>query len=86
MSLLVIVMQLMRFYELLIVVYVLMSWLRPTGGLVFDIYRTLGTIVEPWIGLFRRIMPRTGAFDFSPLVAIIVLQVLEQIIARLLYR
>ncbi|MGB4441971.1 MAG: YggT family protein [Coriobacteriia bacterium] len=86
MSLLVILVQLMRFYELLIVVYVLMSWFRPSSGLLFDIYRTLGTIVEPWIGLFRRIMPRTGMLDFSPLVAIIVLQVLEQIIARLLFR
>ena len=76
MSLLVIVLQLMRFYELLIVVYVLMSWLRPSTGLLFDVYRTLGTIVEPWIGLFRRIMPRTGMLDFSPLVAIIVLQII----------
>lgn len=86
MNLLVMVVQLMRFYELLIVVYVLMSWLRPSSGLILDIYRTLGTIVEPWLGLFRRIMPRTGMIDFSPLVAIIVLQVIEQVIARLLYR
>lgn len=85
MNLVLMLVQLMRFYELLIVVYVLMSWLRPSTGLLFDVYRTLGTIVEPWIGLFRRILPRTGMLDFSPLVAIIVLQVIERIIARLLY-
>lgn len=86
MSIAAILVQLMRFYELLIVVYVLMSWFRPSAGLLFDLYRTLGTIVEPWIGIFRRIMPRTGMLDFSPLVAIIVLQVIERVVAGLLFR
>lgn len=86
MNVVTILVQLMRFYELLIVVYVLMSWFRPSGGLLFDLYRTLGTIVEPWVGIFRRIMPRTGMLDFSPLVAIIVLQVIERVVAGLLFR
>ncbi|MGB4592687.1 MAG: YggT family protein [Coriobacteriia bacterium] len=67
---------LISFYSTAIFVYVLMSWFRPTG-IFFDIYRILGQICEPYIGLFRRILPMSGGgIDFSPLVAILVLQYL----------
>ncbi len=65
----------LRFYGALILIYVLMSWFRPTGFL-FEIFRVIGSVVEPYISLFRRFMPSTGAIDFSPLVAILVLQLL----------
>ena len=67
--------RLIYFYGMLILVYVIMSWFRPRGSL-FDVFHVIGTVVEPYIGLFRRFMPPTGAVDFSPLVAILVLQVL----------
>jgi len=67
--------RLIYFYGMLILVYVIMSWFRPRGFL-FDVFHVIGTVVEPYIGLFRRFMPPTGAVDFSPLVAILVLQVL----------
>jgi YggT family protein len=63
------------FYGMLILVYVIMSWFRPSG-FFFEIFRVIGSVVEPYIGLFRRLMPNTGAIDFSPLAAILVLQVL----------
>lgn len=63
------------FYSFCILAYVLMSWFRPTG-IVFDIYRILGQICEPYVGIFRRIMPATGGMDFSPLVAMLVLEYL----------
>lgn len=65
----------LQFYEFLIFAYVLMSWFARTGTL-FEIYRLLGTVCEPYIGLFRRILPQTGMIDFSPLVALLVLQLL----------
>jgi len=66
---------LISFYELCIFAYVLMSWFRPTGFL-FDIYRMLGQICEPFIGIFRRFVPIAGGFDVSPIVAILVLRLL----------
>lgn len=76
MSLVSVVYSLVSFYSTAIFVYVLMSWFRPTG-LFFDIYRVLGQICEPYIGLFRKILPMTGGgLDFSPFVAILVLQYL----------
>ncbi len=70
-----IVNSLLYFYSLLILVYVIMSWFRPTGFL-WEVFQVIGSVVEPYIGLFRRFMPNTGMIDFSPLVAILVLQYL----------
>ena len=64
-----------QFYGTLLVVYVLMSWF-PLNGVVLDIYRVLGSVVEPYLSVFRNLIPPLGAFDFSPLVAYFVLQIL----------
>ena len=70
-----IVSRVLDFYALLILAYVVISWFRPSGFL-YDVFHVIGTVVEPYISLFRRFMPSTGAVDFSPLVAILVLQYL----------
>jgi len=62
-----------NFYVFLVFAYVIMSWFRPSGFL-YDVYAMLATICEPYIGLFRRIVPSGGGIDFSPWVAILVLQ------------
>ncbi|MHB1016912.1 MAG: YggT family protein [Coriobacteriia bacterium] len=78
-----VLLQLVNFYEILIIAYILMSWLRPTDGLVGDIYRVLGTLTEPWLGIFRRFVPPIGMIDISPIVAIIALRVLTNALVRL---
>ncbi|MBN2248160.1 MAG: YggT family protein [Coriobacteriia bacterium] len=60
-----------------------MSWIRPVDGLLGDIYRVLGTITEPWLGIFRRFIPPIGMIDISPIVAIIVLRVITNALVRL---
>ena len=68
--------RLISFYSLAIFAYVILSWFRPTGVL-YDIYRVLAQICEPYIGLFRKIVPLVaGGIDFSPWIAILVLQYL----------
>ena len=62
-----------QFYGTLIFIYVLMSWF-PMRGALYDIHNVLGSVVEPYISLFRNLIPTVGAFDFSPLVAYFVLQ------------
>jgi YggT family protein len=70
------------FYLFIVFAYVIMSWFRPSGFL-YDVYAMLATICEPYIGLFRRIVPQGGGgIDFSPLVAILVLQVIVQPVLR----
>ena len=63
-----------QFYGMLIFVYVLMSWF-PMRGALYDVYRVLGSVVEPYLRLFRNLIPVAGNFDFSPLVAYFVLQI-----------
>ncbi|MCL4554649.1 MAG: YggT family protein [Actinobacteria bacterium] len=60
------------FYQILIIAYVLLSWL-PASGVIWEIRRILGTVVEPYIGIFRKIVPSLGMIDISPIVAILVL-------------
>lgn len=75
---------LIDFYTYLIVAYVLMSWFRPSSGILYDAYHALGTVVEPWLGIFRRIVPPLGMIDISPIVAVLTLSVIGQLIGRLL--
>ncbi|EHF01482.1 hypothetical protein HMPREF1008_01627 [Olsenella sp. oral taxon 809 str. F0356] len=68
-------------YQTLIVVEVVLSWLRMTQiPLVEDFYQALATIVEPYLGLFRRFLPPVGGVDFSPILALVVLQLAQRII------
>jgi YggT family protein len=48
------------------------------------IRRALDSIVEPFLAPIRRIMPNTGMIDFSPMVLVILVQVLSQIIINIL--
>jgi YggT family protein len=45
--------------------------------------RTLNQLAEPILRPFRNILPPTGAIDFSPMLALIVIQILGQILVAL---
>lgn len=81
-----VLLKLIDFYELLIIGYVIISWFRPRTGLLADAYATLGTITEPWLGIFRRIVPSIGMIDISPIVAIIALQLIQRVLASVFFR
>jgi YggT family protein len=63
-----------QFYGVLIIIYVLMSWF-PTNGALYDAYRVLGSLVDPYLNIFRRFIPPIGGLDLSPIAAFIVLQI-----------
>lgn len=46
--------------------------------------QTLDVIVEPMLAPIRRIMPATGAFDFSPIILLILIQLIESILIQIL--
>ncbi|MDD5037832.1 MAG: YggT family protein [Dehalococcoidales bacterium] len=52
-----------------------LSWFSPgsTNLLSVILYR----VTEPILAPLRRILPRTGGLDFAPVVAIILLQLVE---------
>lgn len=49
------------------------------------IRQSIDSVVEPLLAPIRRILPQTGMIDFSPLVLIILLQVLEAVLRNLLF-
>ena len=49
-----------------------------------DIGAVLESIVGPYLNIFRRFMPPMGGIDWSPVLAILVLNLLENLILRLL--
>ena len=59
-------------YWLVIFVYILTSWLRlPYSPTLNRIQRFLYDVCEPYLRVFRRLLPSTGALDLSPMLALI---------------
>lgn len=79
---------LITIYVWLIVARALLSWfpLRP-GTFVARAYGVLYDITEPYLGVFRRLLPpaRIGGMgiDLSAILAIVVLFVVLQVLVRL---
>lgn len=62
-------------YSLIIFVYVMMSWLPTDRGILADIYNVLGKVCDPYLNLFKRIIPPLGGMvDITPIIALLVLQ------------
>ena len=57
--------------QLVILARVLLSWVDPQGRSPFAAF-IIGT-TEPILGPVRRLLPRTGMFDLSPIIVILVL-------------
>lgn len=49
------------------------------------VWRAVNALLEPVLSPIRRIMPNTGAIDFSPLVLIVGLQILSIVLRNLAY-
>lgn len=79
---------LITIYTILIVVYILTNLLFAFG--VKPPYSRAGNMVltflrdvcEPFLRLFRRFIPQIGQFDFSPVVAILLLEVFNSLIVN----
>ena len=73
-------------YTLLIILYIViqllfMAGLRPSYSRSTDaVLGFLRDICEPFLGIFRRVIPAFGGIDFSPLLAIVTLQILNSVV------
>ena len=70
-------------YVIVLIAYVLTSWVRLPYSLQ-PVQRFLYDVCEPYLRLWRRILPTFGAIDLSPLVGIIVVEVAAQVVIRIL--
>jgi YggT family protein len=75
-------------YTLLIIVYIVVqllfaAGLRPPYSRTTDsVLGFLRDVVEPFLRIFRRLSPRLGGFDFSPMLAIISLYLVNIIVVQ----
>ena len=74
-------------YVLLIFAYVLTSWIRlPYSPTLNRLQRFLYDVCDPYLRIFRRILPPLGPLDLSPIVAVIALFVIQQALDALIER
>jgi YggT family protein len=74
-------------YILLIFAYIITSWFRlPYSVWLNRIQRFLYDVCEPYLRIFRRILPPFGPLDLSPIIAIFSLYLLRIVILSILDR
>ncbi|MEA5570200.1 YggT family protein [Calothrix sp. UHCC 0171] len=66
-------------YIALLVIRILLTWF-PNVNWYNQPFSALSQITDPYLNIFRSIIPPLGGMDFSPMLAILVLQLLAQII------
>jgi YggT family protein len=74
-------------YILVIFVYVLTSWIPlPYSPAVSRVQRFLYDVCNPYLRLFRRVLPPLGPLDLSPVVAVVVLYAIKRGLDAVLVR
>jgi len=72
-------------YALVVFLYVLTSWIRLPYSLN-PVQRFLYDVCEPYLRIWRRILPSFGPLDLSPIVGIFALVVLNRVVVNVLDR
>ncbi len=76
------ILDLLQLYSLLIIIRAVMSWMRvdPRNQFV----RILNAVTDPVLDPIQRVIPPIGGnLDISPVVAILLVQLLREVIARI---
>jgi len=72
-----------RAIPLLVIVYIILTY-------ILDVYhplrQTFARLVEPMLAPIRRVVPLIGMFDLSPIVLILLVQLLASILTSFLIR
>jgi YggT family protein len=66
---------------LLVIVSVILSYFMDP---YHPVRRAIDSVVEPMLAPIRRVVPLVGMLDFSPLILIILIQVVSNLIIRFL--
>ena len=74
-------------YTILILAYIITSWVRlPYSPWLNRIQRFLYDVCEPYLRLWRRILPTFGPLDLSPMVGVLFLYLLLAVLNSILGR
>lgn len=70
---------LFEFYFILIILRIFLTWI-PSIDWNQQPIKFVREITDAYLDIFRRFIPPAGMIDFSPIIAIIVLQILQVVI------
>ena len=74
-------------YSLLILAYIITSWVRlPYTVWLNRIQRFLYDVCDPYLRMWRRVLPTFGPLDLSPVVAVLALNILLAVALNILDR
>ena len=73
----------LQIYVALMIIRVLLSWF-PNINWYDPPFSILSQLTDPYLNLFRSIIPPLGGIDFSPMIAFFVLQFGSQLLIGLL--
>ena len=69
-------------YTYVLIIRILLTWF-PTISWYDQPFSTLSQLTDPYLNLFRSIIPPLGSIDISPILAILLLQVAASLISGL---
>ncbi|HUZ15433.1 MAG TPA: YggT family protein [Gaiellaceae bacterium] len=68
-------------YSIVLIAYIVMSWVRLPYSVTLDrIQRFVHDVAEPYLRLFRRLLPMAGPLDLSPILAFVALAAIDQLL------
>ncbi len=70
------------FYFLLIILRIFLTWI-PSIDWHQQPIKSIREVTDMYLNVFRRFIPPVGGLDFSPIIAIIVLQIIQVVVTNL---
>ncbi len=64
-------------FTIIVFISVILTWIMPPDN---PIRMALDSIVDPFLDPIRRFMPAVGMFDFSPMILMVLIEVVAQIL------
>ena len=74
------IVNLVNLYCIIIFLWAILSWFQ-NNKTARKFQKMLDVVVAPYVNLFKKIIPPMGGMDFTPFIAMVVLQ----LVARLLF-
>lgn len=71
------------FYYVLIILRIFLTWV-PSIRWDEQPFKALREVTDLYLDLFRRFIPPMGGLDISPIIALIVLQIIQSLIVGIL--
>lgn len=76
------VVQFLQIYMVLLIIRILLSWF-PNVDWYRAPFSVLSQLTDPYLNLFRSIIPTLGGIDFSPILAFLLLNFVSQGVSTL---